>query len=987
MIPTTKLDDRTFDDIVAEAKRLIPRYCPEWTNHNPSDPGMTLVELFSWMTEMTLYRLNKIPEKTYLALLELIGMSLIPPRAARAIIQFFPVNGYHRAIPIKKGFQVAAISEADEGCIFETEKEIKIGDAKLVSCVDRYGEQWAEHIADDTLHEFSLFESHNSVEHILYLSSPSFAYLRDGHHVQIVFSEIQELASVKEETVKHLYWEYWDGRIWNFIRSSESIKKRIKRDNVIYISGPIDIQPCSVQGVTGMFLRAVLSDIPDNTIALQTKHITLRTFFEGAGFLPDLCLQNSGSQYFPVDMNATFRLFSENPSYNEMFYLSADAIFSQKNTYVHITFAFSEIYVPGNENENALFAYEYWNGSAWIRFSDKDDFKDTTFNFKQAGEISFIIPASIARATVNNEERYWIRIRLLTKDFALGGTFVKDATDNWEWKFSAKVHSPLFNQVRISYDAKPCEPDSVFSYSNFTWKALPELTKGEEKSIYLFDMNTDTSPSLFLGFSAAFPDGDTAVYFKLDEEYAVKPQNLLAPIFSSVLESKKEKRLINFQWEYWNGTEWAVLPINDYTDSFHESGFIEFNVSGKIQKRKEFGKELYWMRIRLLSGSFEFQPKIQAILTNAVYACNRTRYENEIAGSATGAPGQSVPIAHGPVLSGLQLSVNEGSIPPANELELMKKEGIAEPYIKEEEAVWVKYREVENFYGSTPFSRHFVIDYKNNRIFFGDGQHGINPPIKKAGIRIDSYTTGGGSAGNVAPHTLRVMAQNIPFIAGCDNPFGAEGGSDMEDTDNLKSRAAGVFKSVARAVTTEDFEWLARESSASVGRAHCLKEKNTQGEICVIIVPSMTEGTPLDVKRVPSKELIRCVVSYLNERKLVGTKIRVQEPVYRSFSAEFSLVFRSDVLDEGNLKKKVENTLREYFHVLKGGEGNGWEFGREITKGAVLKQLEKIDGLLSINDVILYDKDADIIVEKLLLKPDEVPFLQDVVIRNRKATE
>ena len=86
MIPTTKLDDRTFDDIVAEAKRLIPRYCPEWTNHNPSDPGMTLVELFSWMTEMTLYRLNKIPEKTYLALLELIGMSLIPPRAARAII-------------------------------------------------------------------------------------------------------------------------------------------------------------------------------------------------------------------------------------------------------------------------------------------------------------------------------------------------------------------------------------------------------------------------------------------------------------------------------------------------------------------------------------------------------------------------------------------------------------------------------------------------------------------------------------------------------------------------------------------------------------------------------------------------------------------------------------------------------------------------------------------------------------------------------------
>lgn len=86
MIPNINLDDRTFDDIVAEAIRLIPRYCPEWTNHNPTDPGITLIELFAWMTEMTLYRLNKVPEKTYLSLLELMGFSLVPPQPARAVI-------------------------------------------------------------------------------------------------------------------------------------------------------------------------------------------------------------------------------------------------------------------------------------------------------------------------------------------------------------------------------------------------------------------------------------------------------------------------------------------------------------------------------------------------------------------------------------------------------------------------------------------------------------------------------------------------------------------------------------------------------------------------------------------------------------------------------------------------------------------------------------------------------------------------------------
>ena len=61
-LPTPELDDRRFQDIVDEAKRRINRLCPEWTDHNVSDPGVALIELFAWMTEMTLYRLNQIPE-------------------------------------------------------------------------------------------------------------------------------------------------------------------------------------------------------------------------------------------------------------------------------------------------------------------------------------------------------------------------------------------------------------------------------------------------------------------------------------------------------------------------------------------------------------------------------------------------------------------------------------------------------------------------------------------------------------------------------------------------------------------------------------------------------------------------------------------------------------------------------------------------------------------------------------------------------------
>ena len=72
-IKPPNLDDRRYADIVREARSLIPQYCPEWTNLGDADPGMTLVQLFAWMTEMTIYRLNRVPDKTYIHFLNFIG--------------------------------------------------------------------------------------------------------------------------------------------------------------------------------------------------------------------------------------------------------------------------------------------------------------------------------------------------------------------------------------------------------------------------------------------------------------------------------------------------------------------------------------------------------------------------------------------------------------------------------------------------------------------------------------------------------------------------------------------------------------------------------------------------------------------------------------------------------------------------------------------------------------------------------------------------
>lgn len=989
MIPKINLDDRTFDDIFNEALRLIPRYCPEWTNHNTSDPGITLLELFSWMTEMTIYRLNKVPEKIYLSLLELMGMSLSTPQSARSIIQFFPVEGINRDISINSGTQIAAAVTDSADIIFETEKTIKIKNIKLQSCINRVKENISENIINDKLENFFLFESKNSVEHDLYLCSESFKYLELEHYAAIEFVAGSDIVKESDQLTKHVFWEFWDGEKWMELKYTSSINNLREKDNVIYIHGNIPIEKTIVNGHEGYWIRAVLSDVPEKPSTLSIKAISIKTIFGAKGFAPDMCICNNQNQYAVVDMNTSFRMFSENPEYNECFYISADEILSNSKAKIEFLYTFSESNGVGEENKNALFIYEYWNGSDWIKISEKDNFVDGTFNLKQSGTVSFVIPKDISMISVNNEEHYWIRVRLITKDLATGGVYVKDDKDNWMWKFTSRVQTPVFDKIRIKYEAHSAPPLHCFAYTNFTWKDLNSLTKKDSKKetknseINVFDLEAGSLPALYLGFDEKFSEGESSLYFRMDEIIGHDKKNDFTIINKKELFYNKKQRQLNLYWEYYNGSEWKPLIVSDNTDSFHQSGFIDFVAPVDSSSAALFGKNLYWFRVSLISGSFETAPHINDILLNCVYARNEKTYENEILGSGTGAPGQSVFVAHKNILKDSVLYVDEGSIPSENELRRIREDSGSEPYITEGSKVWVRYKEVENFYSSDAFSRHYVVDYSTGKIQFGDGSKGVNPPKGKFNIKMKSYRTGGGSIGNVARNTIRGLLQGIPFVSGCTNPFPAEGGADMETVDSLKARAAGSFKSLQRAVTSEDFEWIAREASPSVGRANCLNKRNSKNEICTVIVPVRPAGVGYETKLIPSRELIRRVKEYLEERKIVGTPLCVQGPVYKEFNISLALTFKSDVIEEGGVKNKIEKALRSYYDSLEGDEGKGWPFEKEITGGSVLKQLEKINEILSVNTVELFDLDANVQVEKILLKDAELPFLNKVVIEKR----
>nr|BFD94108.1 putative baseplate assembly protein [Kitasatospora sp. Xyl93] len=122
-LPLPDLDNRCWADLVAEAKELIGQYAPQWTDRGPSDPGIALIELFAWLVEGLIYRLNQVPEKNYVAFLNLLDITRLPATPARTLLTFTAQTGQTATVPA--GTRVQTIgSESQAPVVFQTEAEL-----------------------------------------------------------------------------------------------------------------------------------------------------------------------------------------------------------------------------------------------------------------------------------------------------------------------------------------------------------------------------------------------------------------------------------------------------------------------------------------------------------------------------------------------------------------------------------------------------------------------------------------------------------------------------------------------------------------------------------------------------------------------------------------------------------------------------------------------------------------------------------------------
>jgi Baseplate J-like protein len=1006
MIPKPNLDDRTHKEIVEEAIRLLPQYCPEWSNHNPNDPGIALIELFAWMMEMGLYRLNKVTDKTYLTLMELIGMRLQSAQPAKTLVSFTMADGKKLSQRIPANIQVATVqSEDSDPVVFETQRALLVNNINLVSCISTEADRMSDNTDilcnSNSEAAFPIFQSHTPIERYIYMGDPSIGLLKGSHQLKIYFRNSH---AQWPDMTRLLTWEYFNGHRWVKMSENPRPLTNVMERNQVEFQGPLSgISPTSVNEKEACWIRAALKSKPEHRQQTLLNTAELQISMQENGVVPDLCLANVQSMmYEPLDLTKDFLPFMGQPKYNDAFFIASKEIFSKPGSKVQVQFALSQNpkLAKPEASEDLVLSWEYWDGQQWrtvgcSNHEKKEEpdgeyaFLDQTGALTDKGVVSFTTPQNWQSCAVNNQENYWLRVRIHTGDFGVGGQYVQSENKAWVWEFDRPFRPPTLSRLTLSYQMPPMPCEHLITYNDFkyqehTARNLENFQKSDDRTtcqeIVPFTVHNDRNPMCCFGFDKAFPQEDNQLYFLLKDQENKFTESMaqdMLPGSSSV----------SVVWEYWNGTTWRELTCQDHTLGLSSNGFLYFQGPKDIIATEQWGQKLFWLRARHEMGTYERIPYLSKIFLNTVEAVSQRTISNEVLGSSNGTPNQAFGMMHTPVINTPEVWVAENEMPSQAIVRQLGSDAIYTEADSEKQRIWVRWQAQDGFYESTPFDRHFVCDPVAGKIRFGDGQHGHIPCEGKNNIRISRYCVGGGSDCNVGANTITVLKKSVPFVSKVSNPVAAAGGADAENIKEAQMRAPHLFKHRFRAVTNDDFEWLAKEASNQVARAKCLPSHRQAGEVTVVVVPKVpNQGTQLGDRIEVSQELLRRVHAYLDDRRLLTTQLQVTGFQYVDISLQVEVVLRSTLTDSQSIKSKVEEKIRTFLHPLYGGpDGQGWPFGMAISKSDVHMALEKVEGIYYVSGVRIKDEDRDVEVEKVFLPKDAFAYPMSISVIERLA--
>lgn len=373
-------------------------------------------------------------------------------------------------------------------------------------------------------------------------------------------------------------------------------------------------------------------------------------------------------------------------------------------------------------------------------------------------------------------------------------------------------------------------------------------------------------------------------------------------------------------------------------------------------------KALFWVRaFRHDGGSF---GRVLWAGANAAESVQSRRARPEFLGTGNGQPDQTYRLSHSPVL--------------ANTAVVQVEEGPG----------WRSWEEVDGFHASSPYDRHYVLDRDSGDVTFGNGSRGLTPQIGQR-IRAREYRYGGGAQGNVPAGAVSRTGGSVSGVS-VSNPLRAQGGADEESIEDALERIPGELRRRDRAVTSTDFRELALATPGSgVGRAETLalyhpptRKQDAAGVVSVVVWPREDPAHPN--APAPTRNLLRRVCSWLDQRRLITTELYVIPPRYRRVAVSVGLQVKPAFGIE-EVRRWVELVLRQYLSPLPpfGPSGEGWPLGRRVHGPELEAAALQVDGVEFLEGLNLAGWDEERgawISGSVTLDPDEVPELTEITV-------
>jgi hypothetical protein len=975
-----KIDPRDKADLIARMKEMAPYYTPEWrfTPEDP-DPGSALFLLFAEMFHENIKRLNRVPTKNLISFLNMFDVTLLPARPAGAYLTFALNGGTKEPIFVPAGTQVAAAG-AEGNILYETDRSLLLTPASLKAAyLSSRKHDAIFRISDDFLTAsrlgqasptalFRIQGEENLQDHALFLEhSPLFTILTTAR-IEI---EIENSSKRYEETgiceqladPHAAEWLYASQQGWTVFDRIQSDGNRIilTKDHVG------EIVESEVHGVTGRWIKCRLKPAKGNRKSLADSRLSLDKISLKADYIDSLKVGGiEPEQLFYNDIEVDksgFYPFGDQFALYGTFYMSSREALSKSDGWITVSFALKAVqnrFQPEIEQpvdwkpimKKSKFdkaaspyasitqvAWEYWNGNAWVRLEAGKE-AEKLFYYPSGDndnkEFTFRCPQDLSMTMVNGHENFWIRARILQIENAYAA--------------HAVYLSPWLEQVALTYayDHPAYPADSCKTLNNTVYADLTRHSRQLEGGFEPFQHLRSNHPCFYLGFDSPPVKGPISLYV------SVKMQNFT------------EQDIPLLEWEYLrlgllprSDSAWVPLKVIDGTNGLTQSGTIQFAGPADFANEALFGTDGCWIRAVNrddkyddVSGSVPI-PTVNGIYINTIRVLQQETINGEILSARSDDP-QEFQLSRSQVVSE-EVWVDETGFVSEEEIEIYEKQGsLSLDVIRDSEAnvqrIWVKWQRVSHLAESGERDRHYTIDPTYGRIRFGNGIHGMAPP--KGGLEQVKvfYQVTSGHIGNVEARQITSIQNSIAFVGAIYNPEPAAGGCDAEPLESAVVRGPELLKHRNRAVTSEDFEWLAREAYPNIAKVKCIANHNAYmereiGSMTLVILSK--EG----IHGIPAfPELKKQVEKYILQRasSLVAFSERIQviAPVFLEISVTVTVAVEGmDAVVPTELQ--ALDKINRFLDPLTGNfDGKGWGIGQQLHLSvfyALLKTIRAIN--------------------------------------------